>query len=741
MFIESFKPFRIQHVRGNDRTQLVADGLSRLHVANLALSKTLDECDAEAEFLAEQAEGGMDEAMFESHIGKVAHAWGKIACTAANGEFQHARMLSRDDRRQEAERRERYGRGCDLLTIMGWRISDERHRKMEWEVDDYTPATSSKRRRGLGYRARPAEKATLTTTPRALNVHEDTQTILGECHYLGTFSEGGQQQQAEQGKSLHIPNRQGGRKQSQMKTTTINPHESGVTNLIDTTCNTDITSKRIRGRHDKTSPVQRAAAWEDQTLGERGDPRRALSAIGTCNPVIETQTNTEDFRQAGRKWRGGFPDADLIKTCHDDTHPSFPTTWKRLVRATGIGPGAEQAKLKEQVRYFCDACLTCQKLQPARKRVAARIGSIKTRPFGEIAFDVIVLNTPDEDDNRYILTVIDNYSHAVELFPIKRASAEAATTCLHDVLCRYGRPHQVRYDNAKAFAAQVTKQLLQRARVKQNFCPTYSHNSNGQVENATRRVMEVLRAMILDDRLGANTHLRWSLLLPAVRRVIMTRTILQYGCCPNDLCYVISPENESSIFEEEIGMPPLQQEPMTAGDPGLIDTLQRQHAILLDACERKLDEHLEKLAALHQRQADDIEPLIPGDFVLVDMRERPHTKISSPWSGPWQVIEKEDNDDAHPIMMLQHMASKKIDRFHASMCKRCNLDLFEEVDDSIKWAASDNFEYEIEAVLDHRPRGECKHKRRDAYEFQALCPSRSSTWSYICERRTGVALR
>jgi hypothetical protein len=200
----------------------------------------------------------------------------------------------------------------------------------------------------------------------------------------------------------------------------------------------------------------------------------------------------------------------------------------------------------------------------------------------------------------------------------------------------------------------------------------------------------------------------------------MTRTILQYGCCPNDLCYMISPDNESSIFDEESWMPPLQQEPAAAEDAGLIETLQRQHAILVDACERKLDEHLEKLAALHEIEKDDMEALVPGDFVLVDMRERPHTKISSPWSGPWQVVEKEDNDDTHPIVTLQHIASKKLDRFNASMCKRCNLDLFEKVEDAIKWAASDNFEYEIEAVLDHRPRGERKRKRKDTYEFQVL---------------------
>jgi hypothetical protein len=32
----------------------------------------------------------------------------------------------------------------------------------------------------------------------------------------------------------------------------------------------------------------------------------------------------------------------------------------------------------------------------------------------------------------------------------------------------------------------------------------------------------------------------------------------------------------------------------------------------------------------------------------------------------------------------------------------------------------DNFEYEIEAILDHEPKGERKRKRKDTYSFQVL---------------------
>jgi hypothetical protein len=57
-------------------------------------------------------------------MGTVAHAWAKIARTAADGERQHAIMQTQDDRQREADRRERYGRGCDLLKRMGWTITE-----------------------------------------------------------------------------------------------------------------------------------------------------------------------------------------------------------------------------------------------------------------------------------------------------------------------------------------------------------------------------------------------------------------------------------------------------------------------------------------------------------------------------------------------------------------------------------------------------------------------------------------
>jgi hypothetical protein len=183
---------------------------------------------------------------------------------------------------------------------------------------------------------------------------------------------------------------------------------------------------------------------------------------------------------------------------------------------------------------------------------------------------------------------------------------------------------------------------------------------------------------------------------------------------------MFSPENEDSIFAEEFWKPEAQEAAEDTEGGIAIATLQRLHQTLIDACEEAQDGHIAKLAALNEMQEPDLSPILPGEFVLVQMKERPHSKINSPWSGPWQVIEHQDNDAAHPIVLLQHIASKKIDRFNTSMCKRCNLDLFKTLEEAMPIAAADNFEYVVEAVLDHRPRGERKRRSKNTYEFQVL---------------------
>jgi transposase InsO family protein len=473
--------------------------------------------------------------------------------------------------------------------------------------------------------------------------------------------------------------------------------------------------------HTEVEALEEVANWEEDE-----EECEVLAAPVSCEPADQPGTQQSLHREST------FQHRRLLELAHDDTHPSLVTTWRRVQRMAGFPYGEEGKQLKEEVRRWCAACVTCQKLQPCRERVSARIGTIRQRPFTCYSFDCIVLNDPDEHGNRYILVVIDSFSRAVELFPMVRATAEVVAGHLHDVFCRWGRPHEVRCDNAKSFLSATVSSLLKLSKIKLHKIPAYSHQTNGQVENMNRRVMSLLRAMILDARLGPQSKVKWSFLLPAVRRVIMTRMVTALGCTPNELAYCISPDTESSIFDDETwreGQEDAEQQ-ADAGWDRTISELRRQHEQLILTCDEKQEEVLSKLRDYNANLLQEAEVLQPGDFVLVEMKERPHSKLQAPWSGPYQVISHERNDPQGPIISCQHLASKKIAEFHVSMLKKCNMDQFESPEDAVPYAAMDSWEWEVERVTAHFPAGPRKLKGRKMrakreYEFEVWwknCP-------------------
>ena len=685
LFIESFQPFKLRHVRGTSELQAVADSLSRLHIDNIRLPLEIDDEDPECAFWADRGEGELpgDHELF-----------GEDAPTCSVAAAVHS-LIAREHTAAAAAAAQThaetefysslYGKGVGLL---------RRHGTQEQARAPLMPQPREKNYFGVGYKgervlqtAGAAHSLTCGGTPHQLvNV---TTAIIAEI--FGADS-------------------------------AFNTKIHSIEQLSDA-CDHGVREGSSGGRGNRGAAANAAAQNAATT-----HTSSAHLHYATANPTAATETKNEDLRKAALKAKGGFTHRELLRLCHDHTHPSFTITWKRMVQATGVRPGRDENEMRAECKRYCDTCLVCQKLKPAKERVSAKLGSIRSRPFAQLAFDLIVLTgSEDAEGHKYILVVVDSFTHAVELFPLKKATADSVVTALHDVMSRFHKPHEVRHDNAKQFTAAVVQKLLKLACVHQHTTPPYSHWTNGQVENANRRVMAVLRAMILDQRLGPLTEQRWSLLCPAVRKIINRRMVWRYGCTPDDLIYVAA-DGEASIFADEPWMAATHS-PEVASSAKCIDELKRQHMALIESCEELLDGELARLLTVNASILQDIVQLRPGDHVLVDSRERPHKKLASPWFGPYLVIEQAmDDDGARPVVLLQHLATKEVELFHVSMCKLVELDHFDEIEEAVKYAAMDVWEYEMEAILDHEPHGPRTFRsgnrrvtrRKEDYSFSVL---------------------
>jgi hypothetical protein len=233
----------------------------------------------------------------------------------------------------------------------------------------------------------------------------------------------------------------------------------------------------------------------------------------------------------------------------------------------------------------------------------------------------------------------------------------------------------------------------------------------------------LLRALILEQRLGPTSKQNWAQLLPNVRGILNSRLITRYGVTPNELLYGATTQR-SLPFEDE----PWINVPESTNGGGAAEAVaeitllkwREDHQILLDTCERLQDQWLGEL--LTDASGDDLDALVPGDTVLVRMKERKHDKLQAPWAGPYLVVDRDEVDAGHPKLCLQHIATKAVGYFPLCDLKRCNLDQYANVEAVLPVAALDNFEYKVEEVIDHRPkhRSNSKGKKTPKKDFEFL---------------------
>ena len=667
MFLESMRPFRLQHVSGTDRLQVPADALSRLHVANLHLEQTAEELDPETMRIMQRGEGEDDLQMFGDPI------------TASIATQTSAADCWDDIRAHNA-----------WCTVSIPTTSDERAMQHLYGI-------------GFNLLARDTQAAQPTHHPLRITVADRLSTPHLRLAPL---------------QPAPVRGRQGIGYSADYSSHKFSKIFDSITK---------IPTSNFTTRADSPTPASQLFSacfvtdWTEDEESYECSLRSHTSDNEWCMAMFpaSSQTLPQDYQDLARSRAGGFPIKELLERAHDDTHPGFLCTWRRVIKALGPRPGRSQASIKDEVRRYCDACLICQKIKPARDKLSMRAGTIRGRPFASYAFDIVTLSEPDADGCRYILVCVDSFSRAVELFALKQANAAEVFQALNDVLCRWGTPHELRCDNAKAFTSAMVKALLNRSHVKQHLTAAYSHQSNGQVENCNRRVMDILRALVLDDRLGINTHTKWSLLLPQVRRILMTRTVLQHGCTPNEIAYMHCPETEASIFENERWMPTSIPE---LSEPAWVAKLAKQHEQLITICEEKQDALMQKLAELSQPQAG--RKLEVGDCALLKLTERPHGKIQAPWAGPFLVVSFPDHDGDSQLVCCQHLSNKKVSLLHLNMLKFCDMSLMTKIEDAIPYAAKDSFEYEIAEILTHRPLGPRRVagtlRPKSDYEFQCL---------------------
>ena len=178
----------------------------------------------------------------------------------------------------------------------------------------------------------------------------------------------------------------------------------------------------------------------------------------------------------------------------------------------------------EEIKRMTAQCPECAAVKP-RFHQPPNVHLIKaTQPFERISID-FKGPLPSNSHNKYILTVIDEYSRFPFAFPTKNLHSNTVIQCLHSLFTIFGTPAFVHSDRGQSFMSRELQQYLLQNGIATSRTSPYNPTGNGQVERYNgivwKTVLLALKSKGLDVKL-------WETVLPdalhSIRSLLSTAT-------------------------------------------------------------------------------------------------------------------------------------------------------------------------------------------------------------------------
>jgi transposase InsO family protein len=189
----------------------------------------------------------------------------------------------------------------------------------------------------------------------------------------------------------------------------------------------------------------------------------------------------------------------------------------------------------EDVKKVCSSCKICLELKPKFYK-PPRAALIKaTQPFERLSID-FKGPLPSASRNKYILTVIDEYSRFPFAFPCPDVAATTVVKCLHQLFCLFGMPAYIHSDRGASFMSAELRNFLHARGVATSRTSPYNPQGNGQCERYNGIVWtSVLLALKSKELLVS----QWENVLPEVLHSLRSLLCTATNVTPHErlFCY------------------------------------------------------------------------------------------------------------------------------------------------------------------------------------------------------------
>lgn len=391
--------------------------------------------------------------------------------------------------------------------------------------------------------------------------------------------------------------------------------------------------------NEDNQPLSEASSLHGTSVQAPNDPRDDIEIAQPAEPdraVVEV-----------REW--------TAKQMFEEVHGGRKMHWGARRTWLALGKRFYNHKIPYQwVVEMVEQCPVCQMYRRGFENHLEEIVSHLKPPHhrSRVGFDGLTVTPPDKSGNTHLIVVVDHFSKYVWAYVAKDYSAMSVATALFVYYCTFGVFDEVWSDPGSNIVNDVVKQLNDWLQVKHVVSLVDRHETNG-VEGSNKQILRHLRTLVHDLRIKD----RWSdpILLCLVLFVINDQINSETGVRPLDAQF-------GSTTGPYLRLPQDQLPSNIAND----------WVIALDADLK----HTRQVSADYQRKLSDertksTPPELqvqyqPGDLVF--WRRDPTvplpTKLSAPYTGPWEVIEQRRN-----IVQCKHVVMETVKPLHVSRLK------------------------------------------------------------------------
>ena len=181
------------------------------------------------------------------------------------------------------------------------------------------------------------------------------------------------------------------------------------------------------------------------------------------------------------------------------------------------------------VRQVVDSCSTCAELKPRFHQFKGKL--IKaTQPLQQLNIDYKG-PLPSAGPNKYLLTLVDEYSRFPFAFPCKDMKSSTVISCLEQLFAMFGMPSYIHNDRAPDFLSDEIKEYLRSRGIATSRTSRYNPRGNGQIERYNGTIWKTITLALKSKKLPTTL---WESVLPDALHSIRSLLCVSTNCTPHE---------------------------------------------------------------------------------------------------------------------------------------------------------------------------------------------------------------